>query len=301
VRSLPSVRIMAATLFAMMAFAANSILCRLALRGDLIDAAGFTAIRLVSGAAALWLLLVLWGRRAGRSGGATARGRPRAATWISAFWLFLYALAFSLAYRDLAIGTGALILFGMVQVTMILAGLRLGERPDSRQWLGVAIAIGGLVLLVLPGLGAPTPRGAALMGLAGFAWGVYSLRGRTNSDPLVITTANFACTLPYVLIAGLAASAGLLAARQPTARGIVLAVLSGALASGLGYVAWYMALPGLRATQAAVVQLSAPVLAALGGVLLLYERTSPRLLVAAAAILGGLGLVLRERARKVAS
>jgi len=296
-RSLPSVRIMAATLFAMLAFAANSILCRLALRGDHIDAAGFTAIRLVSGAAALWLLLVFRGRRAGRP---AAPGRPLVATWISAFWLFLYALAFSYAYRDLAIGTGALILFGMVQVTMILAGLRLGERPDGRQWLGVAIAIGGLVLLVLPGLQAPPPRGAALMALAGCAWGVYSLRGRSNSDPLVTTTANFTCTLPYVMIAGLAVAAGMLAAHRPTTWGIVLAVLSGALASGLGYVAWYMALPGLKATQAAVVQLSAPVLAALVGIMLLSEPASLRLLVAAAAILGGLGLVLRERARRVA-
>jgi drug/metabolite transporter (DMT)-like permease len=293
------VRIMGATLFAMLAFAANSILCRLALSGDHIDAAGFTAIRLASGAGALWMLLVFWGKRAGQAGEPAAPRRPRAATWISAFWLFLYALAFSLAYRDLAIGTGALILFGMVQVTMILAGLRLGERPDGRQWLGVAIAMGGLVLLVLPGLQAPPPRGAALMALAGSAWGVYSLRGRSNGNPLATTTANFACTLPYVLIAGLAVSAGMLAAHRPTAWGIVLAVLSGALASGLGYVAWYMALPGLKATQAAVVQLSAPVLAALGGILLLSEPASLRLLVAAAAILGGLGLVLRERARRI--
>jgi drug/metabolite transporter (DMT)-like permease len=298
VQNLPSLRTMAATLFAMLAFAANSILCRLALRGDHIDAIGFTAIRLGSGAGALWLILTVLGRRAGRATGAAAHGQVRAATWISAFWLFLYALTFSFAYRDLAIGTGALILFGMVQVTMILAGLWLGERPDSRQWLGMTIALGGLVLLVLPGLEAPAPRGAALMALAGFAWGVYSLRGRLNSDPLATTTANFLCTLPFVLIAGFATLSGVLAAHEPTAWGIMLAVLSGALASGIGYVAWYMALPGLKATQAAVVQLSAPVLAAMGGVWLLSERTSLRLLVAAAAILGGLGLVLRERARK---
>jgi drug/metabolite transporter (DMT)-like permease len=266
---------------AMLAFAANSILCRAALGAAAIDAASFSTLRLVSGA------LVLVALHALRSGG----GVPRAGNWRSAALLFLYAVPFSFSYVSLGAGTGALILFGAVQATMLIAGVVSGERPRPRQWTGLVLAIMGLVYMVLPGVSAPSPAGSALMGVAGVAWGLYSLRGRGADDPLAETGANFARSVPMALVVSVIALDG----AHFTTRGATLAVASGALASGLGYVIWYAALRGLSATAAATVQLSVPVLAALGGVVFMGETVTGRLLVASVLILGGVLLALTRR------
>ena len=281
------------TLLALIAFAANSVLCRLALATGAIDAASFTTVRLVSGAVALWLILAL-----------TAKpGTPRArGSWVSAAMLFLYAVSFSFAYVSLPTGTGALILFGMVQVTMILAGVASGERPHVIEWLGLGCAAVGLVYLMLPGLSAPSPLGAALMALAGVAWGIYSLRGRGSKNPIAVTADNFARSVPMVLLV----SVLMLGQLAVTAPGLLLAVASGAIASGVGYVIWYAALPGLTATRAATVQLCVPVIAAMGGVLFLDEAITLRLIVSGVAVLGGVALAVWghrhfARARRAAS
>jgi drug/metabolite transporter (DMT)-like permease len=267
------------TSLALIAFAANSILCRMALGRRSIDPASFTAIRLLAGAVTPWIV----------SAGARARpAAPVRAGWISAAMLFAYAAAFSLAYLSLGAGTGALILFGSVQATMIVAALRGGERFRPIEATGLVVALGGLVYLTAPGVTAPAPLGAALMAIAGIAWGIYSLRGRGAGDPLGDTARNFARALP--LVAGMV----LLSARHlhVTLAGALLAVASGALASGLGYVVWYVALRGLSAIRAATVQLAVPVLAAAGGVLVLGERVTLRLVLAAALILGGVALAI---------
>ena len=269
------------TAVAMGAFAANSLLCRMALGARLIDAASFTAIRIVCGAVFLSLLVLV---RHGRA----MRMRLDA---VAAATLFGYAIAFSLAYLELSAGAGALILFGAVQVTMIVAGLVRGERLSALGWVGLLGACLGLFLLLAPGLSAPPIRSALLMAGAGVAWGIYSLRGRGGVDPLQSTASNFVWAVPLTLL-----SLPLL--RQPwpaTTRGIVLAAASGAIASGLGYVIWYAALRRLQAIPAATVQLSVPVIAALGGVLLLGERLTPRLVVCAVIVLGGIATVLRSR------
>lgn len=272
------------TVAALIAFAANSILCRLALGEDTIDVASFTSVRLVSGAVTLWLITVV------RSG-TPATAHP--GSWVSAAMLFGYAITFSFAYITLDVGTGALILFGAVQITMILAGLRAGERPGAFEWLGLVVAIGGLVYLVSPGLTAPSPIGAFLMALSGIAWGVYSLRGRGVSDPVAATTDNFVRSVPFVLLVSLA----MISSFEVTTRGVILATLSGALASGLGYVFWYAALKGLTATRAATVQLAVPVIAAAAGSLLLTEPVTPRLILASVLILGGVGMAILTHQR----
>jgi drug/metabolite transporter (DMT)-like permease len=269
---------------ALAAFAANSVLCRLALEGGGIDAASFSTLRLASGAATLVLV-------AGLTRGFSPRGRG--GSWLSGALLFLYAVPFSFAYLSLGAGTGALILFGAVQATMIVAALRSGERPRPLEWLGLASAIAGLVYLVSPGLAAPSPGGSALMALAGAAWGLYSLRGRGSVDPVSATTDNFLRSLPFALLVSLL----LLSRLEISPMGTWLAMASGAVTSGLGYVIWYAALRGLSATQAATVQLAVPMLAALGGVLLLSERVSLRLVLGGVLILGGVGLALAGRRR----
>jgi drug/metabolite transporter (DMT)-like permease len=266
----------------MTAFAANSILCRLALGPRDIDAAGFTAIRLGAGAVALLAIARSTGRR---------RTRRSRGNWTSGAALFAYAILFSFAYLRLDVGTGALILFALVQATMIVWGLVRGERPRSFQWLGLAAALGGLVYLVSPGLSAPSTAGSLMMGGAGVAWGVYSLRGRGTTDPVVTTTDNFIRSVPMVLVV----AAALYPTIDLSKRGVVLAAASGALASGVGYVIWYAALRGLSATRAASVQLTVPVIAALGGLLFLGESVSARLVVSAVLILGGVGLTLLGR------
>jgi len=278
----PAARVVALTALAMVAFAGNSLLCRQALSGTGIDAASFTTIRLLAGALALWLLVVLTTRRAGLGG-----------NWPSALALFAYAAGFSFAYRDLSAATGALLLFGAVQCTMTGLGLWRGERLRMPQVFGMTVAVAGLVLLLMPGLAAPSPVGAALMLLAGVAWGVYSLRGRGAGDAIGETAGNFVRAVPF----GLAASLIWFADVRFDASGVALAAASGALASGVGYAIWYTVLPALRATNAAMVQLSVPPLAAFGGVVLLDETFGWRLALASLAILGGIAVFIRARTR----
>jgi drug/metabolite transporter (DMT)-like permease len=270
------------TLLALVAFAANSILCRLALGAGHIDAASFTTLRLLSGAIVLAGLLLL--RPAGGA-------RRFAGSWPAAFALALYAVPFSFAYRRLTAGTGALVLFGAVQATMLVAGLLAGERPPRLAWTGFVLAVLGLVVLVAPGVTAPEPLAAVLMAAAGIAWGIYSLLGRGGSDSAAATAGNFLRAVPLAALVSLLARAGAHADR----RGAVLAIISGGVTSGLGYVLWYAVLPRLGAVRAAIAQLAAPALAAVGGVALLGEAATPRLLGAAALILGGVGLALRGR------
>lgn len=265
-----------------MAFSANSMICRLALGETAIDAASFSIIRLVSGAATLLLITAAIKKRSSWG----TRGN-----WVSATMLFLYAITFSFAYVSLSAGVGALILFGAVQATMILAALRSGERPHLVQWMGFLVALAGLICLMFPGLTKPSPTGSALMAIAGISWGIYSLRGRGSLDPLVDTTNNFVRSLPFVLGASLITLRGI----HISGEGVLLALVSGALASGVGYVVWYTALRGLTATRAAIVQLSVPVLAAAGGVIFLSERISMRFLLSAMLVLGGNGLAVVAR------
>lgn len=275
-------RTLGLTALAMTAFAGNSLLCRQALAHTRLDPATFTSVRLASGALALALLA-----RA-RGGSPVARGG-----WGSALALFAYAAAFSFAYVSLPASTGALLLFGAVQTTMIGQGLRSGERLRPLQVAGLLLALAGLAGLLLPGASAPAPLGAALMLTAGVAWGVYSLRGRGAGDPVLVTSGNFARAVPFALATSLACLRS--ATWDPA--GVALAVVSGAIASGVGYALWYSALPGLTATSAATVQLSVPVLASLGAIAFLGEALSARLVAGSAAILGGIALVIRERAR----
>lgn len=269
---------------AMLAFAANSLLTRQALASGAADAAGFTALRLLSGAA---LAGMVWA--AGR-----AEKRIPRADWRSALALFVYAALFSFAYVSLAAGTGALILFGSVQAVMMSAALIGGERFSAIAWIGFALALAGLVYLVSPGLSAPDPVAALLMAGSGAAWAVYSLIGRGVVDPIGATVNNFMFAAPLALLLGAVYAVDL----TLSPAGVVLAIASGALASAGGYMLWYAALPGLSAGQAATVQLSAPAIAALGGALLLGETLTARLVVASAAILGGVGLALSQRMRE---
>jgi drug/metabolite transporter (DMT)-like permease len=270
------------TTLALIAFAANSVLCRLALGGGAIDAASFTLIRLGAGAATLALIRAAQGtRRAGVRG------------WAAPAMLFIYAAAFSFAYRSLGAGTGALILFGSVQLTMMLLAARRGERLRRPELVGVALAIAGMVYLFSPGLTGPNPVGAALMVAAGVAWGLYSILGAGSADPVAETARSFAWSVPAAVVVSLVAARS----AHVTATGAWLAVLSGAIASGVGYAVWYAALRGLTAIRAAIVQLAVPALAALGGVLVLGESLSLRLVLAAALILGGVGAAVAGRAR----
>ena len=270
---------------AMVAFAANSLLCRGALDGGHADPASFTTLRLAGGALALGVLARWRGSAA----------PPARFAWGSALALFAYAIGFSLAYRRIPAGTGALLLFAAVQLTMVGTGLRAGERPRPLEWAGHVLSLAGLVLLTRPGLARPDPAGALLMLGAGAAWGVYSLRGRGRPDAVATNAASFARSVPLALGASaLAASVGVV---QVDLVGAGLAIASGAIASGLGYAAWYAALQGLTAARAALVQLSVPPLAALGGILLLGEAFSPRLLVAGLLILGGIALAAQGHRR----
>ncbi|HJV64243.1 MAG TPA: DMT family transporter [Geomonas sp.] len=265
------------TLLAMIAFAGNSLLCRQALKHTGIDAASFTSIRIVSGALVLWLITQRRGRRHFSAG-----------SWPSALALFVYAAGFSYAYLSLPAASGALLLFGAVQCTMIGHGLWRGERLQARQSAGLILACTGLAVLLLPGFSAPPLAGSLLMAAAGVAWGGYSLRGKGASDPTSVTAGNFLRAVPMAAVL----SAVSLTQHSLNQAGIWYAVCSGAAASGLGYAVWYMALRGLKATSAATVQLSAPPLAAIGAVVFLGEPVTARLLAASAAILGGIALVI---------
>jgi drug/metabolite transporter (DMT)-like permease len=280
------------TTLAMIAFAGNSLLCRIALKASAIDPATFTTIRIAAAATVLWFIQRARVRQP-RGGG----------DWYAALALFVYAAAFSFAYVRLAAGAGALLLFGAVQATMIGYALWSGERLQIRQWLGVALALAGLVILVLPGL---VPQDAALPGLApplassllmlaaGIAWGVYSLHGKRAADPAAATAGNFLRAVPFAIALSLLTLLGAPMHAPPSVdrAGVVYALISGAITSGLGYVIWYAALKELKASSAATVQLSVPLIAALGGVALLNEALTARLVVSAVAILGGIALVI---------
>lgn len=267
------------TMLAMIAFAGNSLLCRVALKHTAIDAASFTAIRLISGAIMLWLVLrISRGTQAG------------AGSWPSALALFAYAAGFSFAYVSLPAATGALLLFGAVQATMIGHGIWAGERLLKPQLAGLVLALAGLVGLLLPGLTAPPVVGSLLMLGAGVAWGIYSLRGRGAGDPIGVTAGNFLRAVPVAVVLNVL----MLDRASVDGAGILYAVASGALASGIGYAIWYTVLPALKAAKAATVQLSVPVIAALGGIVFLGESLTLRLVLSSVAILGGIALVIRE-------
>jgi Predicted permease, DMT superfamily len=267
------------TTFALVAFAMNSLLCRAALGERAIDAASFTSVRLLSGAVVLAMILSL----AGKQNSTNVKGN-----WPSAFFLFAYAICFSFAYLGLTTGTGALILFGSVQMTMIGFALVRGESPLPIEWVGLLAAFGGLVYLVFPGLTAPPLTSSFLMAAAGIAWGFYTLRGKGSDDPLGETTGNFIRSVPMVILAALP----FLSHIDLSARGAILAIISGAVTSGLGYAVWYAALKYHSSTRAAILQLSVPIIAAVGGVIFLSEAAELRLLIAAALVLGGIGLVV---------
>ena len=274
-------RLILITTLAMLAFAANSLLCRVALRDTTIDAASFTAIRLASGAAVLALIV------------RARHGRPmEAGSWAAAACLFGYATFFSFAYRHLSAATGAILLFGAVQISMLSWGFFTGERLRRLQVAGLLAAVGGLVYMLLPGISAPPLLGAAFMIAAGISWAGYSLLGRGTKDPIKATAGNFLRTVPLAALLFLTQQAG----TSVDHTGALYAVVSGAITSGLGYVLWYAALPALTATSAAVIQLSVPAIAALGGVVLLAEPLSSRLVIASVTILGGIALtILRPR------
>jgi drug/metabolite transporter (DMT)-like permease len=271
------------TALSLVAFTSNSLLCREALGAGTLDAATFTAVRLLSGAIVLSALSL-----------AAAVREPSSsrADWRSGFFLFAYAVAFSFAYLDLSVGTGALILFAAVQATIIAGAMRSGQRLHAREWSGIALALAGLAYLTTPGLSAPSLQGSILMAGAGVAWGLYTLRGRRCASPLSDTTRNFVRATPMAIVVLVPALSGI----HVSPRGVMLAAASGALASGVGYVLWYAALRRLSAARAAVVQLAVPVVAALGGVVFLSERITPRLVLAGAMILGGIACAVLSRA-----
>ena len=271
------------TALALVAFAGNSLLCRMALGPAAIDAASFSTIRIVAGACCLGLLTSVT-----RRGSVWTQG-----SWRSAVILFVYAIPFSYAYGLLTAGTGALILFGTVQVTMIGGALVEGERPHARQWIGLLVAIAGLVYLLFPGIASPSPTGAALMAVAGVAWALYSIQGRGAVDPVAQNGGNFIRTLPMLLIVSVLA----LRLRHVETSGAILAILSGAVTTGLGYAVWYSALRGLTATRAALVQLLVPVITVTGGVVFLREPISPRVVLSAAIVIGGIALALTANER----
>jgi drug/metabolite transporter (DMT)-like permease len=270
------------TSFALLAFALNSILCRLALRGEEADAVGFTIVRLASGAVTLIILSYFFSKE---------KENMKRGSWPSAFFLFAYAICFSFAYLGLTAGTGALILFGSVQMTMIAVAMFRGERPRTLEWLGLVAAVGGLVYLVFPGLASPPLESSLLMAAAGAAWGFYSLRGRGIGDPLSDTTGNFIRSVPMIAVAAIP----YLSKIHLSYRGVLLAALSGAIASGIGYAVWYAALRYHTATRAAVLQLAVPVIAAGIGIVFLAETAGTRLVAASTLILGGIALTIFGR------
>lgn len=283
-RSSASAQIAVLASVALCSFAANSLLCRIALREGLIDPASFTMVRLASGAV---LLVMVGGKRAWW----------REGTWTSGLMLCLYAVAFSFAYLGMGAGVGALLLFSSVQATMIGVGLATSDHPTTMEWLGMSLGFGGLVYLLLPGATAPPLWAACLMILAGAAWGVYSLRGKGESDPAAATAGNFLRACPIAVALGLA----FLARSRVSPTGVSLAVVSGAVTSGLGYVAWYAAVKHLTTVKAAILQLSVPVLTAVGAVLFLAETLSPRLVLSGILVLGGVALAVAGKARRPAS
>lgn len=275
-----SARLVFLTALAMLAFAGNSLLCRVALKETGIDAASFTSVRLISAALTLWLVVRV-----------SSKSNSGEGNWPSALALFAYAAGFSFAYINLTAATGAILLFGAVQTTMISYGFWRGERLLNLQLLGLVLALGGLVGLTFPGLSAPPLFSSFLMIGAGAAWGIYSLRGKGTGDPTLVTAGNFLRTVPITLALSLLMAAQI----SWDSAGIWYAIMSGAVTSGVGYAIWYKALPALKATQAATVQLSVPVIAAIGGIILLNEPITLRLILASIAIISGIALVILEK------
>jgi drug/metabolite transporter (DMT)-like permease len=269
---------------ALIAFAANSVLCRLALGGSAIDASTFTIVRLLSGVIVLTVILNI--SKINSNSSPSTKG-----SWPASIALFLYAFTFSFAYVTLETATGALILFGSVQITMILLTIFSGNRLHISEWVGMAIAFAGFVYLVLPGVTTPSVIGFFLMTVSGIAWGVYTLKGRGSKSPIMDTAYNFLRTLPCVIILAIIT----MKYAHYSAEGILLAALSGGIASGIGYMIWYIALSGLSVTQAAVLQLLVPVIAAFGGIIFVSESISLRLAVSSTMILGGILMVVLGR------
>lgn len=273
----------------MIAFAANSVLARLALADGAIDPASYTGLRLLAGAVMLAALVL-------RGAGATVPTLLKGGNWFSALALFVYAAAFSTAYIILDAGTGALILFAMVQATMIGWAIYKGDRPIALEWVGLVVAFGAFAWLVTPGIGAPDPVASAMMAVSGIAWGIYSIRGKASANPLAATAGNFVLAVPFAVPVILLTISSL----NVTPIGMVLAVISGAVTSGLGYALWYRVLGRITQTQGAIVQLTVPVIAAFGGVLLLGEAITVRLSLASIFILGGVALAIIAKAKRVA-
>lgn len=278
------IKIIAATVFALLAFASNSVLCRLALGENAIDPSSFTIIRLISGIIILMAVMQL----SEKSNNVKLKSKG---SWLAASMLFIYAIAFSFGYVSLDTGTGALILFGSVQITMIITSVISGNKLHISEWLGLLIAFSGFVYLIIPDLVTPSLMGFMLMTISGVAWGFYTLLGRTSQSPLSDTVYNFLRTSPFILVLIFFGLNDI----HLTYTGIVLAVLSGAIASGLGYFVWYIALKGLSVTQAAVVQLFVPIIAATGGVIFTHELITLRLIESSALVLGGILMVILGR------
>lgn len=280
---MPTARIFLLTSLAMIAFAGNSLLCRLALKNTGIDPASFTSIRLISGAIMLCLITGIQRKKVTGAG-----------NWLSAFALFIYAAAFSFAYLQLSAATGALLLFAAVQATMLGYGFWTGERLQIIQIIGLVMALTGLLILLLPGVSAPSLSNSLLMISAGIAWGIYSLRGKTASDATLATAGNFLRASVFAIVL----SVIMLESKSLDKAGIGYAICSGALTSGIGYAIWYAALPSLKAATAATVQLSVPVITAMGAIVLLDEAISLRIVLASVTILGGIALVILQKNTK---
>lgn len=280
------VKTITSTIFALVAFAANSVLCRLALGDNAIDAASFTIIRLFSGIVILFVLIKLTKKQK-----IIEKNTQSTGSWLAASMLFIYAVTFSFGYISLDTGTGALILFGAVQITMILINVISGNKLHLSEWFGLTIAFTGFVYLIIPNLTTPSLDGFILMSISGVAWAFYTLIGRGSNNPLSDTTYNFMRTTPFIL----ALLVFTLNNMQITPMGILLAILSGAIASGVGYFVWYIALTGLSVTQAAVVQLFVPIIAAMGGVIFTSELITLRLIESSTLVLGGILMVVLGR------
>ena len=270
------------TVIALVCFAFNSVLCRLALGNETIDAVSFTTIRLISGAITLSIISLIYNQK---------QVELKRGNWLSAFFLFAYAICFSLAYLKLTTATGALILFSSVQLMMVCVALMRGEKPKILEWLGMLLAFGGLVYLIFPGLSAPPILYSMLMVIAGIAWGFYTLRGAGSKNPLADTTGNFIRTVPMISLVAFPFLANI----QLSTHGILFAVLSGAIASGIGYSIWYAVIKHHSSIRIGLLQISVPSIAALGGVIFLAETLSLRLILASSLILGGIGLAIIGR------
>lgn len=271
------------TSLALIAFAANSVLCRLALGNEAIDASSFTGIRLLSGAITLFIILSITVSRKENNKGVSSKG-----SWAASLSLFLYAITFSYAYLSVDTGTGALILFGSVQITMIMLSLISGTRLHLIEWSGVTLAFVGFIYLILPNITTPSINGFILMTVSGISWGIYTLKGRSSKNPLMDTTYNFLRTIPFVGLLTIFTLHNM----NYSSEGVVLALISGAITSGLGYTIWYIALGKLSSTQAAVIQLSVPVIAAIGGVIFVSEVITMRLIISATIVLSGILMVV---------